>query len=143
MEPAKTYLVPIDFSKTSGQALSYAIRFARDTGGKLLLVHAITDSPAYVPVNLRTKFYADLEQRAERHMQSQMRRRLRGEAIEYSTLTFVDDDAARAIADQAKKSRVAMIIMGSHGRTGVERFVLGSVAEKIIRYARCPVLIVK
>jgi nucleotide-binding universal stress UspA family protein len=47
------------------------------------------------------------------------------------------------IVNQAKKARAAMIIMGSHGRTGLKRLVVGSVAERTLRYARCPVLIVK
>jgi nucleotide-binding universal stress UspA family protein len=47
------------------------------------------------------------------------------------------------IAAVAKKSRAAMIVMGSHGKTGFQRFMLGSVAERTLRYAHCPVLIVK
>jgi nucleotide-binding universal stress UspA family protein len=50
---------------------------------------------------------------------------------------------AEVIARQAKKMRVAMIIMGSQGRTGLQRLLLGSVAERTLRYAECPVLIVK
>jgi len=52
-------------------------------------------------------------------------------------------DCADIIAKQGKKMRVAMIIMGSHGRTGLQRLLLGSVAERTLRYADCPVLIVK
>jgi nucleotide-binding universal stress UspA family protein len=50
---------------------------------------------------------------------------------------------AEIIAQQARKLRATMIIMGSHGRTGLQRFLIGSVAERTLRYARCPVLIVK
>ena len=50
---------------------------------------------------------------------------------------------AEVVASQARKMRVAMIIMGSHGRTGLQRLLLGSVAERTLRYADCPVLIVK
>jgi nucleotide-binding universal stress UspA family protein len=52
-------------------------------------------------------------------------------------------DFADIIARQAKKLRASMIVMGSHGRTGLRRFLLGSVAERTLRYAHCPVLIVK
>jgi nucleotide-binding universal stress UspA family protein len=52
-------------------------------------------------------------------------------------------DFGSVIARQAKRLRVSMIIMGSHGRTGLHRFLLGSVAERTLRYASCPVLIVK
>jgi len=142
MASIKTYLVPVDFSKTSGRALNYAIRLARETQGKLLLVHVITDSPAYVPINLRAKFYADLKEAAQGKIESLMRSKTRA-GVKYRALVVEDDNPARRISDQARKSRVSMIVMGSHGRTGVERFFLGSVAEKTVRYAGCPVLIVK
>jgi nucleotide-binding universal stress UspA family protein len=53
------------------------------------------------------------------------------------------NNAAQLISEQAKKSRVAMIIMGSQGLKGMPRLILGSVAEQTLRYASCPVLIVK
>ncbi|OGQ54809.1 MAG: hypothetical protein A2W66_12895 [Deltaproteobacteria bacterium RIFCSPLOWO2_02_56_12] len=52
-------------------------------------------------------------------------------------------DPGRTIADLARRSRASMIIMGSHGRTGLQRLMLGSIAERTLRYAKCPVLIVK
>jgi len=52
-------------------------------------------------------------------------------------------DPGRMIADLARRSRASMIIMGSHGRTGLQRLMLGSIAERTLRYAKCPVLIVK
>lgn len=121
-----------DIQQTPSQAL-------QNTGAT---VHVITDSPAYVPINLRPKFYTDLEANAQRKLQQLMRRKI-AENISYRTLIAQDDNAARFISDQARKSRVSMIVMGSHGRTGMERFILGSVAEKTVRYAQCPVLIVK
>lgn len=62
---------------------------------------------------------------------------------EYRCTILLAEDTARAIARQARKSRAAMIIMASHGRTGLQRLLLGSVAERTLRYAECPVLIVK
>lgn len=62
---------------------------------------------------------------------------------EYRTVILRRGDPATMIANQAKRSRVSMIVMGSHGRTGFKRLVLGSVAERTLRYAWCPVLIVK
>jgi len=143
MASLKTYLVPVDFSKTSGRALNYAIKLARDTEGRLLLVHVITDSPAYVPVNLRAKVYTDLKETAQRKIENLMRRKTHANKMEYRILVVEDDNPARFISDQARKSRVSMIVMGSQGRTGFERLFLGSVAEKTVRYAQCPVLIVK
>jgi nucleotide-binding universal stress UspA family protein len=70
-------------------------------------------------------------------------RRVRLKQTEYQTIVGESADPACAIADQAKKSRAAMIIMGSHGRSGLQRLMLGSVAERTLRYVDCPVLIVK
>lgn len=142
MASFKTYLVPVDFSRTSGVALNYAVKLARESHGKLLLVHVITDTPEFVPLQLRDRFYADLEKKARRKMENLMRRKPLGET-KYRTLVIQGGNPARLITDQAKRSRVSMIVMGSRGHTGVKRFVLGSVAETTVRYAQCPVLIVK
>jgi len=142
MASVKTYLVPVDFSRTSGKALTYAVKLARETGAQLLLVHVITDSPLYVPVNLRAKFYEDLENEARRKIKSLMKAKTRRD-MKYRSLILKNDNPARSVAEQARKSRVSMIVMGSQGRTGVDRLMLGSVAETTVRYARCPILIVK
>jgi nucleotide-binding universal stress UspA family protein len=62
---------------------------------------------------------------------------------ECRVLILKGGDPATMIANQARRSRVSMIVMGSHGRTGFKRLILGSVAERTLRYASCPVLIVK
>jgi nucleotide-binding universal stress UspA family protein len=132
MAAAKTYLVPVDFSKGSAIALKHAIELARKTMGKLLLVHVV---PLVVHLATVASFL-----RGELEM---MARRLGLTPAQYRLLVLERPEAGRAIADVAKKSRAAMIIMGSHGRTGFQRFVLGSVAERTLRYAQCPVLIIK
>jgi len=64
-------------------------------------------------------------------------------AGEYQSRIIQGGDPPDVIAKQAKKNRAAMIVMGSHGRSGVKRFFLGSVAERALRYADRPTLIVK
>ena len=129
---SKTYLVPVDFSKGSEIALKHAMKLARTKKGKLLLVHIV---PLVVHLETVAAFLrGELEA---------MARRLGLKRAEYRLLVLERGEAARAIAHLAKKSRAAMIIMGSHGKTGLQRFVLGSVAERTLRYAECPVLIVK
>ena len=70
-------------------------------------------------------------------------RRLRLKPAEYRPVFVRGTDVALAIKAEAKKSRASMIIMGSQGRAGLGRLMLGSVAERTLRYVRCPVLIVK
>jgi nucleotide-binding universal stress UspA family protein len=132
MAPSKTYLVPVDFSQGSEIALKHAMKLAREKKGKLLLVHIV---PLVVHLATVASFL--------RGEMEAVAKRLGLNQTEYRLLVLEKPEAARAIAHLAKKSRAAMIIMGSHGRTGFQRFVLGSVAERTLRYAECPVLIVK
>jgi nucleotide-binding universal stress UspA family protein len=148
MAKRQIYLVPVDFSKTSEAALSHAIRLARENKGKLVLLHVISDSgllyagPDAGAAQLYVDYQKALEENARRQMDQLLRRRrlTRGG---HRAVLIRGGSPARAISEQARTHRASMIVMGSHGRTGVQRLVLGSVAEQTLRYAVCPVLIVK
>lgn len=142
MSTSKTYLVPLDFSPSSKIALDHAARLARKNNGKLLFVHVITDSASMVPFPFRPQYYKELEKEARQKFEKLRRSRKLAKG-RYRCIILKGRNPARLIAGQAKRSRAAMIIMGSHGRTGLKRVVLGSVAERTLRYAKCPVLIVK
>jgi nucleotide-binding universal stress UspA family protein len=142
MATAKTYLVPVDFSKGSEIALKHAIKMARDNNGRVLLVHVISTTFAFpLEVGFSDIFDA-MEKDAQRGIKK-LAQRVRLRPREYRSILTTGGDTARLIADLAKKYRAYMIIMGSHGRTGLRRLMLGSVAERTLRYAECPVLIVK
>lgn len=141
MAKSKTYLVPIDFSRGSQIAFRHAARLAGKNKGKLLLVHVVP--PLSYPVGaLLPKYFLSMGRQAKYALEK-MARRQGLQKNRLRPLVLESADAARVIADQAKKSRAAMIVMGSHGRTGLERAVLGSIAERTLRYAPCPVLVVK
>ena len=142
MAAMKTILVPVDFSRTSEVAFGHAVELARQTRSKLLLVHVITDQATMVPLPMREEFFRELETEARKTMTA-LTKRKKLEPKDCRLVLLRGGDPARLIAAQAKKSRVSMIVMGSQGRTGLQRLVLGSVAEKTLRYADCPVLIVK
>lgn len=147
MASTKTYLVPLDFSKASEAALNHAVKIAKRNKAKLLLLHVISDSALLVSApEGGTDFFLQLlrglEENAKRLMKRVVdRKRLR--PGQYRSLIVRGGNPAEAIARHAKKARASMIVMGSHGRTGLQRFFLGSVAERTLRYAECPVLIVK
>ncbi|MGH7767699.1 MAG: universal stress protein [Candidatus Binatia bacterium] len=139
---AKTYLVPVDFSKGSEAALNYAIRLTRQNKAKLLLLHAVSTALAF-PLEFG---FADVLDALEKNARASLAKLVRRKGFkprQCRTLLITGLNPADVIAAVAKKSRAAMIIMGSHGKTGFQRFMLGSVAERTLRYARCPVLIVK
>lgn len=142
MAKSNVYLVPVDFSKTSEIALNQAIKLARENKGRLVLLHVIADPARGVPFFLRARYYAELEREAQRSFSKlRLDRRLSKRRCRFVIVR--GPNPGRLIAKQAERSRAAMIIMGSHGRTGLKRLVLGSVAERTVRYAECPVLIVK
>ncbi len=140
MAKSDKYLVPIDFSRGSEKALDYAFKLARDTGGTVIALHVL--AAANPPSGVNVDFFARLERDAnEKFRELAKRKRLKPDQCR-----FVLDrgtDYAEVIARQARKVRARMIVMGSHGRTGLQRLLLGSVAERTLRYSTCPVLIVK
>lgn len=145
---ANTYVVPVDFSKTSDVALDHAIKLRKENNGKLLLIHVLSNSAMMMagPYEATPQMIVEYEKAQHEEAQSQMGKLVRQKKLEpgtFRSMVAQRGDPARVIANEAKKSRANMIIMGSHGRTGLKRIVLGSVAERTLRYAACPVLIVK
>jgi nucleotide-binding universal stress UspA family protein len=129
---AKTYLVPIDFSPGSEAAVKYAVKLARRKKRKLLLLHIVplVFNMGTVSAYLRSELEA-------------LAKRIGLKASEHRLLVLERGEVAQAIAATAKKSGAEMIIMGGHGRSGWQQFILGSVAERTVRAAKCPVLVVK
>ena len=142
MAASKTYLVPIDFSRGSDKALDYALRLAGEQKAKLIALHVVPAELIYPPAGQRFDFYSLLERDARENFR-QLLKRKRLQPRDCELMLARGTDFAETIARRAKRLRAAMIIMGSHGRTGLSRLLLGSVAERTLRYARCPVLIVK
>jgi nucleotide-binding universal stress UspA family protein len=132
-------LVPTDFSTLGQTALETATALARDRKGKLLIVHAEEPPVAYGGGEL---YYGIAEPSRE-----ELRRMLEeviptDPSVEYEHRLLVGAPAA-AIIHLAEKEAVDMIVMPTHGRTGLLRLLMGSVAEEVVRKAKCPVLTVK
>jgi nucleotide-binding universal stress UspA family protein len=142
MAKKETYLVPIDFSRGADKSFDYALKFARRYPAKLVALHVIPAEVIYPPTGGRFDFYRLLERDA-REKFNRLAKRKRVKPAECELILARGTDFADVIAREAKRLRVSMIIMGSHGRTGLRRLLLGSVAERTLRYAVCPVLIVK
>ncbi len=132
-------LVATDGSRYSTVAAERAIDFAKSYGGELRVV-SVVDVPA--------EFYAeapnavdDMINKAKDYVRDI---RLRAESKGVQSQSFVGEgEAYQVITDLAKKENVNVIVMSSHGRTGLRRLLMGSVAEKVIGHASCPVLVVR
>jgi len=142
MPSPRKYLVPVDFSKGSEAALSHAIGLAREDKARLILMHVIPAAMVYPRESTNFDFYALLARDARENI-ARLAKRHKLKPGDYRLVLLRGVDTADVIARQARKLRVSMIVMGSHGRTGLQRLLMGSVAERTLRYARCPVLIVK
>ena len=142
MASANTYVVPIDFSRGSEKALDFAIKLARERRGKVIALHVVPADRAYAPVRPRHRFLQFIGARCARKLSQATA----PQAIATQRLCAGagrGTDFAAIIARHANKLHAFMIVMGSHGRTGLSRLLLGSVAERTLRYSKCPVLIVK
>lgn len=142
--PTAHYLVPLDFSTYADQALDYAIRLARPLNARLTLLHVIQPVPMAgvdMGVALPETYLQELEEEVQRSMEAALARvtaaGLTGERVVLYGVPFQE------IVDTAKARQVALIVMGTHGRTGLLHVLLGSVAEKVIRLAPCSVLVVR
>jgi len=139
----KKILIPLDHSFGTENALKIVVDLARANGSVVRLLH-VTRRPAAVVVNGRVVAYADqeserLKYEAEVYLR-EVARRLAGFAVEYA-VRF--GDAAEEIIEEARESGADLIAMATHGRTGVSRLLLGSVAEAVLRRSEVPVVLVR
>ena len=138
------FLVPIDFSECAGQALEYAINLGRGLRARLTLLHVIQSVPlggVDMGVTLPYTYLQDLEADIMQSMEACLARvtaaGLEGDIVVVHGVPFHE------IVETAKAQRVDLIIIGTHGRTGLQHILLGSVAEKVVRLAPCPVLVAR
>ena len=139
----KRPMVPVDFSETSLKALPYAVRFAQQFGAVLEFVHVI--EPIVYPVDLG---YIALAQEDEQCRLGKVTDKLedlvRGRHLEPRAESQVLTGAPRrALVEEAKTKRVDLMIISTHGFTGFKHVLMGSVAERVVRHAPCPVLVVR
>jgi nucleotide-binding universal stress UspA family protein len=136
---AQRILCPLDFSENSRIALGYASTLAKESNAKLFLVH-VDDSQ--VPYDAGFAAYVARPGDTEALLEQLRTIRPTNEDVEYEHQLLIGHPAD-AIVDFAKTHDIDLIVMGTHGRTGLARFVMGSIAEAVVRRADCPVLTVK
>src|SRR5688572_9752082 len=144
---ARRILCPIDFSDPSHAALRYAVDLCRRYGAELTLLHVMQPPGFTLPEGMvvaGADVFADLQRDVEKAMRS-----WRGEAqrLGGDGVTITTDTAMGAphpeIVRYADDRRFDLLVIGTHGRTGIAHALLGSTAEKVVRHAHCPVLTVR
>ena len=142
MEQIKNILVPIDFSDYSKNALKYAAQFAKKFSAKIYLIYVV--EPMIYPADFSMGQVAipstdiDLHSRAEEELNKLSKEIINGslpvEILIKTGKPFVE------IIEAASANDIDLIIIATHGHTGVEHLLFGSTAEKVVRKAPCPVL---
>lgn len=141
--PCKRILVPLDFSLTSLRALKMAVSLAKQSRARLMLLNVVEPNPYPSGFDGVILVMPDSEvmQAAEREL-LHIVRRFFPKSNRPATLVQ-RGRAADVIVETAEKNRNDLIVLSTHGHTGLQRLLLGSVAEQVVRYAKCPVLVVR
>ncbi len=140
----KSICCPVDFSDASRAAMEVAADLARRGGASLTLLHAYP-VPGYTfpdgSVVASPRMLQELADQSARHLGEWKKQAEALGALDVRVETVVGEPAAEIVAF-ARDRKVDLLVLGTHGRTGIEHALMGSVAERVVRRARCPVLTV-
>jgi len=138
-------LAPTDFSEYSQTAVASALELAKKFGAKLTILHVVELPPypveGYVPPHLSATFLEDLERQATADL-AQVVPEAEAAKVEVARVVAVGTPY-RTIIETAEADHVDLIVMATAGRTGFSRLILGSIAERVVRTASCPVLTIR
>lgn len=134
-------LCPVDFSEFSALAMSTADNLASKFGARLLFIHVV-QLPAvpYVDPAVLQQAFDQSRQVMEEKLEEYCKR---GVARAEYEQRVVEGNPTSVILDLVREEGIDLVVMGSHGRTGLTHLLLGSVAERVVRHAPCPVLVMK
>jgi nucleotide-binding universal stress UspA family protein len=141
-----TILVPVDDDPMSRHALRIAADLAQRVGAKLIVMHVVEPFPTYTADVARLLPKGEIERSQEEYAEALLEG-MRGEMPDGADVTFLVRRSERrpwqAIVRAAEEIEADLIVMGTHGREGVVRAFLGSVAERTARHAEVPVMLVR
>jgi nucleotide-binding universal stress UspA family protein len=145
MEGFKAILCPVDFDQNSMEALELAKKVAATNRAVLHLFHVVPILPALGEPQVVSRSADDKveEERARAQLEEIVAQRLRGIPCEIHLRDAFPPHIAEAVIRMAEEVQADLIVMATHGRVGISHFFLGSVAEKVVREAPCPVLSVR
>ena len=142
MPSIKTLLCPVDFSQMSRAVLDYAVFMAQSHQAQLKLIHVVDQLHGFDSYKILHMTAIEITHEMERQARTQLKELVATLPIP-ATFDIRFGRAADEIVIQAKDDEVELIVMGSHGRSGISHLLVGSVAESVVRHAPCPVLVVR
>ena len=149
IQNVKKILAPIDFSPHSMEAMRAAMELAKDVGAEVHLVHVIAPHHTFIPLPLATSAEQSRELAREAAMLEQAEEELAhlkkdefGDSNKVFTFAAVGHPVQKLV-DYAKEQSIDLIVMATHGRSGIEHALLGGTTEKIVRNSPCSVLVIR
>jgi nucleotide-binding universal stress UspA family protein len=146
LKSIKKILYATDYSKASARAFDEAVNLAKQNRAELLVVHVIEPTPYVAGEEFASaEIYAKLDDMAKRDAQSAMAKlmlRLKKLRVKAQSL-LLRGSARDQIVKAAKSKKADMIVIGTHGRTGLSKLFMGSVAGSVVSTAACPVMTVR
>jgi universal stress protein A len=139
-------MVATDFSDCSKEAVECACGLAADLGAKLVLLHAIEPvyfAGAFYGPDASVPMLTEEQRRYAQEAMEELRQSLEKRKIEIEDGRIASGPPAQMIVEAAQADNIDLIVVGTHGRGGVAHLLLGSVAERVVRTARCPVLTIR
>jgi nucleotide-binding universal stress UspA family protein len=141
----KRILVPVDGSPTSNTGLDEAVKLARSGRARIRLLHIVDDTVAFnTPDGAGVNYVLDALRKSGEEAVAGAKERVRRAKLEAET-ELVENATGRvadAIVERAKRWKADLIVMGTHGRSGFDRLLIGSNAELVVRHSTIPVLLV-
>jgi universal stress protein A len=136
-------LVPVDFSANARKSIAYASAFAKQFGAKVTYLHVIQVNYAYGEFGAVDFTALEREMRASADKElANLAAAARSAGLEAETIVR-EGSPAKVIADVAREMRADLVVISTHGYTGLKHVLMGSIAEHVVRYAPCPVLVVR
>lgn len=143
----KAILVPTDFSEYSDRAIKQAVDIAEQNNAKIYLLHVVDKLQQCaidycIPIETMMKVQSDSEKEASRKMQDEAKKITQAKKIDV-TFDVKSGVPFEEILKEQQERNADLIVIASHGRTGILKNLIGSVAERVMREAKCPVLLVR
>lgn len=133
-------LVATDGSDFSKAAICQAINLAKICSSKVYAISVIEVNPEFV--SLASNIIEKMEKETKEHLDS-VKAQITKQGLECETIVHEGEEPYKFIVSEAEKNKVDIIVMGSHGKTGIGRLLMGSVTSRVIGHAPCSVLVVK
>ena len=147
MNIPRRILMGTDFSDCSKEALDYAVLLAKQFGAELYLLHVFDAPASFIPgvgsvAGPEVFEWIDELRQGERKRLDTLAEEIGQKGVEVHSI-LKDGTPFREIPKAAKETAADLIVLGTHGRTGFDRFMAGSVAERVVRRSPCPIFLVK